>query len=191
MWDDETTALSKAIPMSKQPELFREYLQKIAGEQEAPRIVRQAVEIIHAGTVDFTTNFYILRSNRMIQYTVSALLGFLAKQSAKVSKFGTTLTYYKCNALNFSKIPAILVFGDSAVDTGNNNYIPTIFKANFPPYGMNYPGHIATGRHSDGKLIPDLLVSMQGAKNAVPPFLQPNLSDDELRTGVCFASAGA
>lgn len=104
--------------------------------------------------------------------------------------FCTTLTQ-NCNGLNLSKSTALLVFGDSAVDTGNNNYITTIARGNYAPYGMNFPGHIPTGRYSDGKLMPDILVSTQGIKDVVPPFLQPNLSDDELPTGVCLASAGA
>ncbi|XWS38989.1 hypothetical protein CRYUN_Cryun18bG0011400 [Craigia yunnanensis] len=89
------------------------------------------------------------------------------------------------------KFPAIIIFGDSTVDAGNNNYINTFFKANNPPYGENYPGHIPTGRFSDGKLVPDFLASFLGIKESVPPFLEPNLSDDELRTGISFASAGS
>lgn len=86
--------------------------------------------------------------------------------------------------------PAILIFGDSTVDTGNNNFIPTIFKANYFPYGKDFPGHVATGRFSDGKLIPDMVASKLGIKDLVPPFLDPKLSDDEVKTGVSFASAG-
>ena len=86
--------------------------------------------------------------------------------------------------------PAILIFGDSTVDTGNNNFIPTIFKANYSPYGKDFPGHTATGRFSNGKLIPDMVASRLGIKELVPPFLDPKLSNDEVRTGVSFASAG-
>ncbi|GMI75727.1 hypothetical protein like AT2G30310 [Hibiscus trionum] len=89
------------------------------------------------------------------------------------------------------KFPAIIVFGDSTVDTGNNNYVKTLFKANMPPYGENFPGHVPTGRFSDGKLVPDFVASFLRIKNEVPPFLKPNLSENELRTGVSFASAGS
>ncbi|KAG8496613.1 hypothetical protein CXB51_007877 [Gossypium anomalum] len=89
------------------------------------------------------------------------------------------------------KFPAIFVFGDSTVDTGNNNYVKTIMKANLPPYGENFPDHISTGRFSDGKLVPDFLASFLGIKDDVPPFLKPNLSENGLRTGVTFASAGS
>lgn len=90
------------------------------------------------------------------------------------------------------KFTAILVFGDSTVDTGNNNYIPTIFRANHPPYGLDYTNRIATGRFSDGQLVPDVLAQLLKLKQkGVPPYLQPNISDAELRSGVCFASAGS
>lgn len=89
------------------------------------------------------------------------------------------------------KIPAILVFGDSTVDPGNNNFINTIFKSNHGPYGLNFPGQVSTGRFSDGKLITDMVASTLKIKSLIPPYLQPNLSDDNLRTGVSFASAGS
>lgn len=88
--------------------------------------------------------------------------------------------------------PAILIFGDSTVDTGNNNYpLNTIFRATHLPYGVDLPDHKANGRFSNGKLIPDILAAKYNIKQFVPPFLQPNLSDQEIVTGVCFASAGA
>ncbi|CAL9213994.1 unnamed protein product [Arabidopsis halleri] len=93
--------------------------------------------------------------------------------------------------INVSMFPAILVFGDSTIDTGNNNYIKTYIRANFPPYGCNFPGHNATGRFSNGKLIPDFIASLMGIKDTVPPFLDPHLSDSDILTGVCFASAGS
>lgn len=99
-----------------------------------------------------------------------------------------------CNAVEpkTSRVfSAILLFGDPTVDTGNNNYIPTLFKANFYPYGRDFPGQIATGRFSNGKLIPDILASTLGIKELFPAFLDPKLSDGDLRTGVSFGSAGS
>ncbi|CAA7024063.1 unnamed protein product [Microthlaspi erraticum] len=43
------------------------------------------------------------------------------------------------------------------MDTGNNNNLPTILKCNFPPYGKDYPGGLATGRFSDGRVPSDLI----------------------------------
>ena len=54
-------------------------------------------------------------------------------------------------------IPALIVFGDSIMDTGNNNGLHTILKCNFPPYGKDFPGGYATGRFSDGRVPSDLI----------------------------------
>ncbi|CAI0549054.1 unnamed protein product [Linum tenue] len=86
---------------------------------------------------------------------------------------------------------AVIIFGDSTVDTGNNNYLPdAVFRADHRPYGENFPTGQPTGRFSDGKLLPDFFASILGIKQLVPPFLHPNLSDSDIRTGVSFASAG-
>ncbi|XP_022752925.1 GDSL esterase/lipase At2g30310-like [Durio zibethinus] len=99
-----------------------------------------------------------------------------------------------CNLTRAATLPnftSILIFGDSTVDTGNNNFINTIFRGNHLPYGQDFPGHVPTGRFSNGKLIPDFVASFLGIKQTVPPSLDPNLSNDDLRTGVSFASAGS
>lgn len=105
-----------------------------------------------------------------------------------------TVLFNTCNAARLgpasAKFSAILVFGDSTVDTGNNDYIDTVVRANFLPYGQDYPDG-PTGRFSNGKLVPDMLASLLKIKEAVPAFLDPKLSDQEIITGVCFASAGS
>jgi hypothetical protein len=53
-------------------------------------------------------------------------------------------------------VPAVITFGDSTVDVGNNDYLPTIFKADFPPYGRDFKNHAATGRFCNGKLATDI-----------------------------------
>ncbi|KAJ6379129.1 hypothetical protein OIU76_015858 [Salix suchowensis] len=66
-------------------------------------------------------------------------------------------------AATLPKFSGILIFGDSTVDTGNNNYVKTVFRSDHPPYGRDFPDHVPTG----------------------------SLTDDDIRTGVCFASAGS
>jgi hypothetical protein len=58
-------------------------------------------------------------------------------------------------------IPAMLFFGDSILDTGNNNQRITFTRANFPPYGRDFVRKKATGRFSNAKIIPDII----GMKN--------------------------
>lgn len=99
-----------------------------------------------------------------------------------------------CNpagAVTLPNFTSILIFGDSTVDTGNNNFVNTYLKANFAPYGRDFPGHIPTGRFSNGKLIPDFVASFLGIKQTVPPSEDPKLTNDDIRTGVSFASAGS
>jgi hypothetical protein len=55
------------------------------------------------------------------------------------------------------KISAVFMFGDSMVDPGNNNNRITEAKADFPPYGQDFPGGKATGRFSNGKVPGDML----------------------------------
>ncbi|EFJ22308.1 hypothetical protein SELMODRAFT_416519 [Selaginella moellendorffii] len=84
-------------------------------------------------------------------------------------------------------VPALFAFGDSLVDSGNNNMLPTIARANHPPYGYNFDNHAATGRFCDGKLIPDFLASLLGL-----PFPPPYLSaGDNITQGVSFGSASS
>ncbi|CAI0435558.1 unnamed protein product [Linum tenue] len=85
---------------------------------------------------------------------------------------------------------AVYVFGDSIMDTGNNDYILTRARCDYPPYGRNFPGGKPTGRFSDGKIIPDLIVENLGIKDLLSPYLDPNLGPEDLITGVAFASGG-
>ena len=54
-------------------------------------------------------------------------------------------------------VPAVMVFGDSLVDVGNNNYILAVDKANVHPYGRDFKDRVATGRFCNGKLINDVI----------------------------------
>ncbi|XP_057443335.1 GDSL esterase/lipase At5g33370-like [Lotus japonicus] len=84
---------------------------------------------------------------------------------------------------------AFFVFGDSLVDSGNNNYLATTARADAPPYGIDYPTHRPTGRFSNGFNIPDLISQKLGAESALP-YLSPSLTGDKLLVGANFASAG-
>jgi hypothetical protein len=95
-----------------------------------------------------------------------------------------------------AKVPAVIVFGDSTVDTGNNNYISTVIKSDFAPYGRDLrvgsgDGGQPTGRFSNGRLAVDFISEAFGLPPLVPAYLDPNADMSSLATGVCFASAGA
>ncbi|CAL9013652.1 unnamed protein product [Prunus brigantina] len=89
-----------------------------------------------------------------------------------------------------AKVPAIIVFGDSSVDSGNNNRISTLLKSNFKPYGRDFAGGQPTGRFSNGRVPPDFISEAFGLKPSVPAYLDPKYGISDFATGVCFASAG-
>ncbi|GLU14177.1 hypothetical protein SLE2022_307620 [Rubroshorea leprosula] len=98
----------------------------------------------------------------------------------------SSLNLVCCHSLSKDHV-AFFLFGDSLFDSGNNNYINTIAKANFWPYGetlFKYP----TGRFSDGRLIPDFIAEYAKLP-LIPPYLQPG--NHHFSYGVNFASAGA
>uniref|UniRef100_A0ACD5ZRT1 Uncharacterized protein n=1 Tax=Avena sativa TaxID=4498 RepID=A0ACD5ZRT1_AVESA len=88
------------------------------------------------------------------------------------------------------KISAVFMFGDSIVDPGNNNNRLTEAKADFPPYGQDFPGGKATGRFSNGRVPGDMLASRFGVKDLLPPYAG-DLELTDLLTGVAFASGGS
>ncbi|KAI3853375.1 hypothetical protein MKX03_026383 [Papaver bracteatum] len=86
--------------------------------------------------------------------------------------------------------PALYVFGDSLVDSGNNNYLQTLAKAKYLPYGVDFPNG-ATGRFTNGKTTVDFFAEWLGLPY-VPPYL--GLSEEEKSktiTGVNYASGAS
>lgn len=51
---------------------------------------------------------------------------------------------------------SMFVFGDSLVDNGNNNYLNSLARANFAPYGIDF-SEGPTGRFTNGKTVIDIL----------------------------------
>ena len=95
--------------------------------------------MVHLSCSDFLPSFLLLRLTLLILLVSSKTKG-LVKLPADVS------------------VPAVFVFGDSVVDTGNNNNRTTSFaRSNFPPYGRDFQGGIPTGRFSNGKVPSDLI----------------------------------
>ncbi|KAK8612536.1 hypothetical protein V6N13_092649 [Hibiscus sabdariffa] len=90
------------------------------------------------------------------------------------------------------KTPAVYAFGDSAIDAGNNKFIPNATaRFNFMPYGIDFLGGIPTGRTTNGKTIVDFI-----AESAGLPFPPPMLSLSKAqlkstRTGVNFGSSSS
>ncbi|CAK7349757.1 unnamed protein product [Dovyalis caffra] len=87
-----------------------------------------------------------------------------------------------------SKVPCYFIFGDSLVDSGNNNNLETKAKVNYPPYGIDFPGG-PTGRFTNGKTVADIMGELLGFEDFIPSFLIANGS--EILKGVNYASGSA
>ncbi|XP_051199319.1 GDSL esterase/lipase At4g26790 [Lolium perenne] len=132
------------------------------------------------------------RQARLSSMTVALLLVAAAAVQMLVVDAATETASPSASAKKRPVVPAVIVFGDSTVDTGNNNAINTVLKSNFPPYGrdMHIPGGGATGRFCNGRLPPDFVSEALGLPPLVPAYLDPAYSIQDFATGVVFASAG-
>ncbi|XP_043693829.1 GDSL esterase/lipase 7-like isoform X4 [Telopea speciosissima] len=86
--------------------------------------------------------------------------------------------------------PALYVFGDSIVDSGNNDFLNTSAKANYKPYGIDFPAG-PTGRFTNGNTFADFLAQYLGLP-FVPPYLGLSKAQkSKTITGMNYASGSA
>jgi hypothetical protein len=64
------------------------------------------------------------------------------------------------------QVPCYFVFGDSLVDSGNNNVIVSLARANYPPYGIDFAGG-PTGRFSNGLTTVDVIGKLNDITTAI------------------------
>ncbi|XAR57470.1 Triacylglycerol lipase [Bertholletia excelsa] len=83
----------------------------------------------------------------------------------------------------------MFVFGDSLVDSGNNNFLNSIAKSNYYPYGIDY-SRGPSGRFSNGKTFIDFLGEKIGVAPP-PPYADPSTTGARILGGVNYASAAA
>ncbi|PWA96422.1 SGNH hydrolase-type esterase domain-containing protein [Artemisia annua] len=86
------------------------------------------------------------------------------------------------------QVPCYFIFGDSLVDSGNNNKLATAAKANYRPYGINFPQGV-TGRFTNGRTLADIIGQLLGFATFIPPYA--TATDQEISTGVNYGSGSA
>ncbi|KAK9065424.1 hypothetical protein SSX86_016807 [Deinandra increscens subsp. villosa] len=96
------------------------------------------------------------------------------------------ILFYEVNA--DPQVPCYFIFGDSLVDNGNNNRIASLARANYPPYGVDFPDG-PTGRFSNGKTVVDTVAELLGFDDYIPAYA--NVGGSEVLNGVNYASAAA
>ncbi|PNY01077.1 GDSL esterase/lipase [Trifolium pratense] len=87
-----------------------------------------------------------------------------------------------------SQVPCLFIFGDSLSDSGNNNNLPTSSKANYNPYGIDFPFG-PTGRFTNGRTAIDIITQLLGFEEFIPPFA--NINGSDILKGVNYAAGGA
>ncbi|KAA8515022.1 hypothetical protein F0562_018191 [Nyssa sinensis] len=86
------------------------------------------------------------------------------------------------------QVPCYFIFGDSLVDNGNNNALTSLAKANYRPYGIDFPRG-PTGRFSNGNTTVDVIAGLLGFKDYIPPYATTR--GRAILKGVNYASAAA
>ncbi|KAK4440102.1 GDSL esterase/lipase [Sesamum alatum] len=86
------------------------------------------------------------------------------------------------------QVPCYFIFGDSLVDNGNNNNMQSLARANYLPYGIDFPDG-PTGRFSNGKTTVDVIAELLGFDDYIPPYASAR--GEEILRGVNYASAAA
>ncbi|KAH1250863.1 GDSL esterase/lipase [Glycine max] len=86
------------------------------------------------------------------------------------------------------QVPCYFIFGDSLVDNGNNNQLQSLARADYLPYGIDFPGG-PSGRFSNGKTTVDAIAELLGFDDYIPPYA--DASGDAILKGVNYASAAA
>ncbi|XP_042483385.1 GDSL esterase/lipase At1g33811 [Macadamia integrifolia] len=90
--------------------------------------------------------------------------------------------------LHDNQVPCFFIFGDSLVDNGNNNGILTLARANYRPYGIDFPQGV-TGRFSNGRTTVDVLAQLLGFPDFIPPYSRAR--GPTLLRGVNYASGAS
>ncbi|KAB8933548.1 hypothetical protein FH972_026835 [Carpinus fangiana] len=88
------------------------------------------------------------------------------------------------------RVPAMFVFGDSLVDVGNNNFLSSLAKSNYYPYGCDFRTGTPSGRFSNGETFADMIGRLLGIPY-LPAFADPNTVGTRILHGVNYASAAA
>ncbi|KAG8046217.1 hypothetical protein GUJ93_ZPchr0008g12893 [Zizania palustris] len=85
--------------------------------------------------------------------------------------------------------PCMYIFGDSLVDNGNNNYMLSLARANYRPYGIDFTGG-PPGRFTNGLTVVDILAELLGfSPPLIPAYAMARPTD--FARGLNFASGAA
>ncbi|XP_012092441.1 GDSL esterase/lipase At1g29670-like [Jatropha curcas] len=103
--------------------------------------------------------------------------------------FAILFVSYLQNYVVAETVPCYFIFGDSFAVNGNDDNNPDTYKANYLPYGVDFPGG-PNGRFSDGRTMVDIIAQNLGFRTEIPPFIRVG-NGSEVLQGANYASSGA
>lgn len=108
-YDDLTTILTRAISVSKQPDYFKQYIERverIVGEEQAQEILNGSLIIVSEGTNDFVFNFYDI-PQRNLHFTINGYQDFVLNklQNFVKVKLLPLYTHEEADADTYTLIP--------------------------------------------------------------------------------------
>ncbi|KAL9262017.1 GDSL esterase/lipase-like protein [Drosera capensis] len=89
------------------------------------------------------------------------------------------------------RVPCYFIFGDSLSDNGNNAQLPTKAKANYSPYGVDFPGGHSNGRFTNGRTMVDFIAEKLGFQDPITAYNAVQFPMMKLPQGLNYASGGA
>lgn len=90
----------------------------------------------------------------LANYTIGMVFTMILISSSMVAGMGFGESAAAAAAA--AQVPAMFAFGDSLIDAGNNNFISSIAKSNYYPYGIDFRGG-PSGRFTNGRTFVDML----------------------------------
>ncbi|KAE9606531.1 hypothetical protein Lal_00013953 [Lupinus albus] len=131
----------------------------------------------------------LIALNRILGLLIHCWL-FLLESKASLFTLKDDSENSSSSSSSIALVPALFVMGDSSVDCGTNNYLPTFARANHLPYGRDFDTHQPTGRFSNGRIPVDFLALRLGIP-FVPSYLGQTGNVKDMIHGVNYASAAA
>ncbi|XP_073043627.1 GDSL esterase/lipase At1g33811-like [Primulina eburnea] len=122
--------------------------------------------MIHISNLKNTQIFTVCKA--MISEKVSKMANLIKIVMWVVLSFLSSTTM---SQPNYQQVPALFIFGDSLVDNGNNNGLFTLARANYRPYGIDFPQG-TTGRFTNGRTFVDALAQILGFPNYIQPYTE-------------------
>ncbi|KAK4389471.1 GDSL esterase/lipase [Sesamum angolense] len=148
------------------------------------------IEIAYAvfsSTISLRSGLLIVTANQLILLDI-ALMALTVDKIRVSTFFLLVFVNLQPSALSAPQVPCFFIFGDSLVDSGNNNDLPTLAKVDYPPYGIDFRKG-PTGRFTNGGTTADFLGELLGFDDYIPPFA--TAEGNEIIRGVNYASGSA